>query len=118
MFLFIFTDENRELPGDLPEQKDLLRKKFQNSGRECRHIPDALDSLDGLYLDRMSQIRMNPQHGLWSRGRVALVGDAAFCLSLLGGQGSALAMVAAYILAGELRCASNSHMNSPPVVLS
>jgi 2-polyprenyl-6-methoxyphenol hydroxylase-like FAD-dependent oxidoreductase len=40
--------------------------------------------------------------GLWTRGRVSLVGDAASCISLLGGQGSALAMVAAYILAGEL----------------
>ena len=102
MFHFIFTDENRELPGDPPEQKNLLRKKFENSGWECRQILDTLDSLDSLYLDRVSQIRMNPQQGLWSRGRVTLVGDAAFCISLLGGQGSALAMVAAYILAGEL----------------
>jgi 2-polyprenyl-6-methoxyphenol hydroxylase-like FAD-dependent oxidoreductase len=38
----------------------------------------------------------------WSRGRVALVGDAAYCVSLLAGQGSALAMTGAYILAGEL----------------
>jgi 2-polyprenyl-6-methoxyphenol hydroxylase-like FAD-dependent oxidoreductase len=38
----------------------------------------------------------------WSFGRVALVGDAAFCVSLLAGQGSALAMTAAYIMAGEL----------------
>ena len=38
----------------------------------------------------------------WSRGRIALVGDAAFCVSLLAGQGSALAMIAAYVLAGEL----------------
>jgi 2-polyprenyl-6-methoxyphenol hydroxylase-like FAD-dependent oxidoreductase len=38
----------------------------------------------------------------WSRGRVALVGDAAFCVSLMAGQGSALAMTAAYVLAGEL----------------
>ena len=39
---------------------------------------------------------------VWSLGRVALVGDAAFCPSLLAGQGAALAMVAAYVLAGEL----------------
>ena len=38
----------------------------------------------------------------WSRGRVALVGDAAACPSLLAGQGSALAMVEAYVLAAEL----------------
>ena len=38
----------------------------------------------------------------WAQGRVALVGDAAFCPSLLAGQGSALAMMSAYVLAGEL----------------
>jgi len=46
----------------------------------------------------VSQIRMDK----WSQGRIGLVGDAAFCPSLLAGQGTALAMVAAYILAGEL----------------
>jgi 2-polyprenyl-6-methoxyphenol hydroxylase-like FAD-dependent oxidoreductase len=45
-----------------------------------------------------NQIRMDT----WSRGRVGLVGDAAFCVSLLAGQGSALAMTAAYVLAEEL----------------
>jgi 2-polyprenyl-6-methoxyphenol hydroxylase-like FAD-dependent oxidoreductase len=45
----------------------------------------------------------------WSRGRVALVGDAAFCVSLLAGQGSALAMISAYVLAGELAAAGGDH---------
>jgi 2-polyprenyl-6-methoxyphenol hydroxylase-like FAD-dependent oxidoreductase len=57
-----------------------------------------LDGADELYFDSVSQIRMQN----WSRGRVALVGDAAFCVSLLAGQGSAVAMIAAYVLAGEL----------------
>jgi 2-polyprenyl-6-methoxyphenol hydroxylase-like FAD-dependent oxidoreductase len=47
--------------------------------------------------------------GSWSRGRVTLVGDAAFCVSLLAGQGSALAMVASYILAGELHRAAGDY---------
>jgi 2-polyprenyl-6-methoxyphenol hydroxylase-like FAD-dependent oxidoreductase len=38
----------------------------------------------------------------WAKGRVALLGDAGFCPSLLAGQGSALAMIGAYVLAGEL----------------
>jgi 2-polyprenyl-6-methoxyphenol hydroxylase-like FAD-dependent oxidoreductase len=38
----------------------------------------------------------------WTRGRVALVGDAAACPSFLAGQGSALAMVESYVLAAEL----------------
>ena len=45
----------------------------------------------------------------WSQGRVALVGDAAFCISLLGGQGAALAMTAAYVLAGELARSEGRH---------
>ena len=68
-------------------------------------MPEILDQLDNtcdLYFDRVSQIRMDAEPGLWTRGRVALIGDAASCVSLLAGQGSALAMVAAYILAGEL----------------
>jgi 2-polyprenyl-6-methoxyphenol hydroxylase-like FAD-dependent oxidoreductase len=48
----------------------------------------------------VSQIEMKDS---WANGRVTLVGDAACCVSLLGGQGSALAMTAAYILAGELQ---------------
>jgi 2-polyprenyl-6-methoxyphenol hydroxylase-like FAD-dependent oxidoreductase len=45
----------------------------------------------------------------WTRGRVALLGDAAACVSLLGGQGSALAMVEAFVLAAELGQARGSH---------
>ena len=57
-----------------------------------------MESTDEVYFDRVSQIRMDT----WSQGRVGLVGDAAFCPSLLAGQGAALAMTAAYVLAGEL----------------
>lgn len=102
MFLFIFADEEAAGPGDLEGQKALLRERFALSGWECPRILEALDAADNLYFDRVSQIRMNPQQGLWTRGRVTLVGDAASCVSLLAGQGTALAMVAAYILAGEL----------------
>ena len=75
----------------------------------ARGFSNALDTSDELYFDRVSQIRMNPNEGLWTRGRVALVGDAAFCVSLLGGQGCALAMIAAYILAGELHRSGGDH---------
>ena len=56
-------------------------------------------------LIKSSQIRM-PR---WSRGRVALIGDAACCVSLLAGQGSALAMISAYVLARELTRTGNDH---------
>lgn len=105
MFLFVFRDGDPDIPGNLAGQKDLLRERFAGSGWECPRILDALYRVDSLYIDRVSQIRMDR----WTQGRVALVGDAAFCVSLLGGQGSALAIVAAYILAGELKRANGDH---------
>ncbi len=105
MFLFVFADPAPAIPHDLAGQRALLRERFAGSGWECPRILDALDSADGLYIDQVSQVRMDR----WTRGRIALVGDAAFCVSLLGGQGSALAMTAAYILAGELKRAGGDH---------
>lgn len=85
-------------PHDLDAQKEILRKTFAPDRWECQEILAALDSSSELYFDPVSQIRM--EH--WSIGRVTLVGDACFCPSLLAGQGAALAMTGAYILAGEL----------------
>ncbi|HYM07410.1 MAG TPA: FAD-binding domain [Terriglobales bacterium] len=109
MFVFIFKDDDPAGADTIHGQKALLRKRFENSGWECPQILDALDSAHDLYFDRVSQIRMDPQQGLWTRGRVTLVGDAASCVSLLAGQGTALAMIAAYILAGELHRAAGDY---------
>ncbi len=106
MFLFTLADDDPHIPAGLADQKALLRARFAGSGGESTRILAALDSAGELYIDRVSQIRMNRADGLWTRGRVTLVGDAAFCVSLLAGQGCALAMIAAYILAGELKRAN------------
>jgi 2-polyprenyl-6-methoxyphenol hydroxylase-like FAD-dependent oxidoreductase len=111
MFLFTFADDEASgaSANDLPAQKALLRARFEKSGWECPQILDQLDNTCDLYFDRVSQIRMDEEPGLWTRGRVTLIGDAACCVSLLAGQGSALAMVAAYILAGELHRAEGDY---------
>jgi 2-polyprenyl-6-methoxyphenol hydroxylase-like FAD-dependent oxidoreductase len=108
MFIFIFTDEERDRgeAHDVQAQKAMLRARFGDSGWECPEILDALDRAEELYYDRVSQIKMPDS---WSKGRVALLGDAAYCVSLLAGQGSALAMAGAYILAGELSRAGDDH---------
>jgi len=100
MFLLVFAAQEplHVDPHDLAAQKAVLQSNFSGAGWECPQILRALEDCDDLYFDRVSQIRM-PR---WSEGRVALVGDAAYCISLLGGQGSALAMAGAYALAGEL----------------
>jgi 2-polyprenyl-6-methoxyphenol hydroxylase-like FAD-dependent oxidoreductase len=79
-------------------QIEFLRERFADVGWECPAMLEALPGCDELYFDRVSQICMPA----WSRGRVALLGDAAFAPSLLAGQGSALAILAAHVLAGEL----------------
>ena len=104
MFLFVFADPE----GDYTKQpsinhKDVLRSEFGDAGWECSQILAAMESCGDIYFDRVSQIRMET----WSRGRVSLVGDAAFCPSLLAGQGSALAMIGAFVLAGELSTAAS-----------
>ncbi len=100
MFLLVFTDhQGRQFdPQDANAHKDILRAEFGQAGWECPQILTAMESTDEVYFDRVSQVEMDT----WSQGRVGLIGDAAFCPSLLAGQGAALAMTAAYVLAGEL----------------
>lgn len=107
LFLFIFAAQpGTPIEGlSLHAQKAVLRKQFAADEWESAAILDELDGVDDLYFDRVSQIVMDR----WSRGRVALIGDAAFCISLLGGQGAALAATSAYVLAGELAKARGAH---------
>jgi len=109
MFLFTFADDDPDVPSSIEAQKAVLRRHFGSGGWECPQILEALSAASELYFDRVSQIELGSD---WSRGRVALVGDAASCISLLGGQGSALAMAAAYILAGELHRATGDHVEA------
>jgi 2-polyprenyl-6-methoxyphenol hydroxylase-like FAD-dependent oxidoreductase len=57
------------------------------------------------YFDGLAQIIMNR----WAQGRVVLAGDAAHCSSPMSGQGTSLALLGAYILAGELAHAGHDH---------
>ncbi|WP_412773431.1 FAD-binding domain [Nitrobacter sp.] len=107
VFFFVFATEERLkiAPHDTLAQKQTLREVFGRDGWECPAILKALDDTDDLYFDSVSQIRMPS----WTAGRVALVGDACSCPSLLAGQGTSLAMGAAYILAGELSKAEGDY---------
>jgi 2-polyprenyl-6-methoxyphenol hydroxylase-like FAD-dependent oxidoreductase len=107
VFLLVFASDHRLRleHHKFAAQVDLLRRLFGEDRWECPAMLNALESCTDLYFDPVSQIRMDA----WSHGRVALVGDACFCPSLLAGQGSALAMLGAYILAGELKDAAGDH---------
>lgn len=102
LFLFIFRAGRAQ---EATPPKEQLRREFGDAGWECPRMLDAVDDVDDLYFDVVSQIRMDR----WWRGRVALIGDAAGCISLLGGEGTGLAMAEAYVLAGELDRAGGNH---------
>lgn len=105
LFLFVFRSAHAADPGNLEARKALLRREYGDAGWECPHILAVLEGVDDLYFDVVSQIRLDR----WSRGRTALVGDAAACVSLLAGEGTGLAMTEAYVLAGELVCARGDY---------
>ena len=91
---------------DVEQHKLLLSEAFagESSWRIKELLGTALADPD-FYFDALSQVRMDS----WSRRRVALVGDAAWCASPASGAGAELALVGAYRLAGELAAAGGDH---------
>jgi len=83
---------------DLDEQRQILVERFAGAGWHCDELLAAAQEADDFYFDSFAQIHMRS----WSSGRVTLVGDAGYCASPLSGMGTSLALVGAYILAGEL----------------
>jgi 2-polyprenyl-6-methoxyphenol hydroxylase-like FAD-dependent oxidoreductase len=107
-FLFVFASHNRiaDSARDLASQKQILRDRFSREPWiEWPEIERRLDACDDLYFDAVSQIILP----CWSHDRTALVGDAAYCPSLLAGEGAAFAMAGAYILAAELERARGDY---------
>ncbi|MFG3105533.1 FAD-dependent monooxygenase [Streptomyces tendae] len=84
--------------GNPDAQRALLADVFADAGWEVPGILGALHDADDVFFDAVGQIRM-PR---WTSGRVALLGDAAYAPSFLTGQGTSLALVGAYMLAGSL----------------
>jgi 2-polyprenyl-6-methoxyphenol hydroxylase-like FAD-dependent oxidoreductase len=110
LFLFVFAAEymSGAEPRDVLQAKTVLHQIFGDAGWECPEILRTLDGASDVYFDRASQIVMDH----WSDGRVALIGDAAAAVSLLAGEGAGLAMVQAYVLAGELNRAGDDYQDA------
>jgi 2-polyprenyl-6-methoxyphenol hydroxylase-like FAD-dependent oxidoreductase len=106
MFLLVFAAEHLEgpVPTDIDGRKAALMRVFGDAAWEWPAVRQGLADASDLYFDRVSQISLPS----WSKGRVALVGDAAACVSLIAGEGTGLGMTEAYVLAGEL-CTSDDH---------
>jgi 2-polyprenyl-6-methoxyphenol hydroxylase-like FAD-dependent oxidoreductase len=99
--IFCFHSE-KEIPYDYrdqEEQRRIIRQQFRNEGWRTRELLEELLSSRDFYFDKMCQVRMPS----WTKGRVALVGDAGYCASPAAGMGGSLAIVGATALADAFK---------------
>ena len=93
---------------DVRQQKQLLANAFAGEDWEVPRLLEAMWQAPDFYFDSVSQVHLDH----WSAGRVALVGDAAYGPSPMAGVGTTLALVGAYVLAGELAAAAGDHTDA------
>jgi 2-polyprenyl-6-methoxyphenol hydroxylase-like FAD-dependent oxidoreductase len=103
---FGFASAGRQIDlRDRAQQEDALRTVYGGIGWEVPRVLELMPEATNWYFDIAAQVDLNS----WARDRVVLVGDAAYCASPMSGQGSSLALVGAYVLAGELAAADGDH---------
>jgi 2-polyprenyl-6-methoxyphenol hydroxylase-like FAD-dependent oxidoreductase len=102
MLAFVSPEQTYDR-GDVQAQKRLLADVFAGAGWELPGLIEQLWQTDDLYFARAVEVRIDE----WYRGRTALLGDAAFGGPM--GMGTSMALVGAYVLAGELAAASGDH---------
>ena len=104
MAFILYKSENE---GYIPHDKRLetLRRHIPHAGWIVEDVLNHVEPDEPIFMDTVTQIRM-PK---WSSNRVALVGDAGYCLTLISGQGASMAMAGAYFLSQELNRTSDYH---------
>jgi 2-polyprenyl-6-methoxyphenol hydroxylase-like FAD-dependent oxidoreductase len=90
---------------DVAAQQDAVARRFAWVGWKTPALLEAMRAASDFRFDSIGQVRL----ARWSRGRVGLLGDAGYCPTLLTGLGTSLAIVGAYVLAGELAAAGGDH---------
>ncbi|MGW4695684.1 FAD-dependent monooxygenase [Kitasatospora cineracea] len=95
---------------DRAAQQRLLTEKFTGAGWEADRLLAAMADSDDFFLEHLGQVRLDH----YTRGRTALIGDAACCPTPLTGLGTSLALVGAYLLAGELATARGDFTTAYP----
>ncbi|WP_280412236.1 FAD-dependent monooxygenase [Nocardia asiatica] len=104
MYMFASTELDYARD-DSAAQRRILTATYAEVGWEVPRMLAELAGFDDFYMDSISQVRMP---GGYTKGRVALVGDSAYG-NTLGGFGTGLAVVGAYVIAGELASADGDH---------
>ena len=105
VFLFRRDQELDYHHRDVPRQKELLREAFAGLHPQVDGWLAELDGPGPFYFDSITQLQLET----WSRGRVTLVGDAGYCPGPAVGGSTSLAVLGAYVPAGELATAGGDH---------
>lgn len=82
------------------QQKALMHTLFSDAGWESPRVLAGMDAADDFYMQEVAQVKLPVEK--WSKDRIAVVGDAAYCPSPISGMGTTVAITGAYILAGEV----------------
>jgi 2-polyprenyl-6-methoxyphenol hydroxylase-like FAD-dependent oxidoreductase len=85
--------------------RGLVADRFAGVGWEASRLVAAMRTAPDFFFDSLAQVHLDR----WHRGRVVLLGDAGYCATPLTGLGTSLALVGAYVLAGELARAGGDH---------
>ncbi|SNR48459.1 FAD-dependent monooxygenase [Actinomadura mexicana] len=93
---------------DIAAQKQIMADALAGGGWIMPELVETMWDAPDFHFDSMAQIHMDS----WSKGRVVLLGDAGYCGSPLSGQGTSMAIVGAYVLAGELKAAGGDHRDA------
>lgn len=105
--IFTYTSE-KEVPYDYRDtiqQRQMITGQFAGKGWRINELLEKTDHSGNFYFDKFCQIKMP----YWSSGRVALVGDAAYCASPAAGQGGSLSLMGAAALADALQQYNENH---------
>ncbi|MEV0284656.1 FAD-dependent monooxygenase [Kribbella sp. NPDC050820] len=92
---------------DEEQQKAILATAFSGLGWHVPALLEGLPAATDLYFDSISRVDVDR----WSSGRVVLLGDAGYGATV-GGMGTSTAVVAAYVLAGELATSGGDYRSA------
>jgi 2-polyprenyl-6-methoxyphenol hydroxylase-like FAD-dependent oxidoreductase len=102
---FVFASEQLDYDRyDVDQQKRILADAYRGAGWRIPELMAGMPDVRELYLDSISRVEIDR----YAQGRVVLLGDAAYG-NTLGGFGTGLAIVGAYVLAGDLAAAGGDH---------
>lgn len=104
----VLNDDTKELSSipraSVGQQKEFWAQRFRDAGWETERFLEGLKTTENFYCHEVAQVHADK----WYKGRVVLLGDAAYCPSPFSAMGTTGSFIGAYVLAGEInRTAEN-----------